>query len=131
MRGAEDRKHKDTMSSGFWAGVMLFVIVLVNRVGEFYRYGFPDNEIFQGFNLMWALMSALVGFFALSGKRMMSPRLAGLGILVLVFLSLYGILHYLFIRTYNEIVLSLVAGIVFGILTHFAASSGGLKRILE
>jgi len=131
VKRAEDRKHKSAMRAGFWAGVMLFVIMLVHQISIFLQVGFPTESIYQGFNLWWAILSAVFGFFIFTNaKENVSPKLAGLGILILSFLGSYTFFHYLFIRTYNELFLSLVLGLTFGILTHFASTPGLVRRVL-
>jgi len=129
---ADDRQHESAMKAGFWAGVMLFVIILVYQISVFVREGFPSEAIYQGFNLWWAILSAVFGFFIFTNaKEAVSPKLAGLGILLLSFLGCYIFLHYLFIRTYNELLLSAVLGITFGVLTHFASTPGLIRRVLH
>lgn len=128
---ADDKKYRDAMKAGFWAGFILFVMVLIYQVGIFIQEGFPSNDIFQGFNIWWALLSALFGFFIfMAGHRAASPRLAGLEIMAVVFLSTYTFIHYLFIRTWNEIVLSAALGVAFGVLAYFACFPGSVRKAL-
>ena len=128
----DDKRQKSAMKSGFWAGFLLFIMFLIYQVGFFVTHGFPDNPIYQGFNIILAIGSGIVGFclFAL-GKQMASARLSGFAILILTFLSFYTLLNYLFIRTHNELILSLTLGVSFGVLAFFASSPASIARTLK
>lgn len=127
-----DSRQKGSMKSGFWAGTVLFLMVLIYQVAEFLIKGFPQNELFQGFNLFLAIGSGFISFFVfLGGKRIVSPSLSGATTLIITFVGMYALLHYLLIRTYNELVLSLTLGITFGILSHFANPHSHVVKILK
>lgn len=127
-----DHKQKDTIRAGFWAGVILFFMVLIYQVGIFLQTGFPENELYQGFNVPLAIVGAVASFFAFSGgKRVLPPELLSLIVLVVTFVSLWGLLHYLFIRTWNEPLLSLILGMTFGMLVHFATSPSSIHEFLR
>lgn len=129
---AEDEKHSASAKSGFWAGFILFVTALIYHVGVFIKTSFPRNDIFQGFSLPLALVGAVAGFIIFSGgKRVLPAGFLGLIVLSITFAAFYSLLHYLFIRTANEILLSLIMGITFGALLHSAFSPTTLKEFLQ
>ncbi|HUX36029.1 MAG TPA: hypothetical protein VMV71_03290 [Candidatus Paceibacterota bacterium] len=128
---AEDKKHRAAMRSGYWAGIMLFLIMLIYQISIFLETGFPRNEIYQGFSLPLALGSALVVFILFLGKKVTPPVISGLLVLAFTFIAFSALVHYLFIRTYNDVLLSSILGGVFGFLTHFAASPTSLKEFLK
>jgi len=132
MRRVEDEKYKTSLRGGFWGGFILFTMILIYQVGQFLRSGFPQNDIFQGFNILLALGSALVIFAILSGgKRVYAHKLSGWIVLLLTFASFYSLLHYLLMRTYNEILLSIILGIAFGVLGHIASFPSSLRQFFE
>ncbi|RJQ28431.1 hypothetical protein C4571_03605 [Candidatus Parcubacteria bacterium] len=129
---AEDPRYADATKSGFRAGFILFIIMLIYEVGGFLKAGFPDREIYQGIDLPLALLGAIVGFVLFSGgKRVLPAQVSGWITLVMTFISFYALLHYLFIRTYNEPLLSLILGITFGALAHSATSPTTLQEFLH
>lgn len=128
----EIKRHKSATKAGFWAGIMLFVIILIYQVSIFLKIGFPHNDIFQGFKLWLSLASALATFLLfLGGKKIISPGASGWLILAFTFISFSTLLHYLFIRTYNDILLSVILGATFGFLTHLAASPSSFREFLS
>ena len=129
---AQDPRHVSTMRAGFWGGFVLFIMALIYQVGIFVRTGFPHNEIFQGFNVPLAITGAILGFILFSGgKRVLPAKLSGWIVLVVTFVTCSALLHYLFIRTYNEVFLSLILGITFGMLAHFTTSPASLQDFLN
>lgn len=129
---AEDLKQKGAMRSGFWAGIILFVMALVYEVGPYLQTGFPHNALFQGFNLWLGIGAGLITFFLfLGGKYIIEPSMVGIFTLFVTFLASYALFHYLFIRTYNELVLSLTLGVAFGILTHFANPHSHVHKVIH
>ena len=129
---ADDHKHAEATRSGFWAGFILFIMALVYEVGAFIKIGFPHRDLYQGFDLPLALIGGVVGFILFSGgKRVLPAQVSGWLVLLGTFISFYALLHYLFIRTYNEILLSLILGITFGALAHSASSPTTLKEFLN
>ena len=128
----EEKRHRSAMQAGYWAGILLFIIILIYQVAIFLQTGFPKEEIFQGFSLSLAFGSALVVFIIfLGGKKIVPVVVAGLLVLIFTFLIFTALLHYLFIRTYNDILLSLILGGIFGFLTHFAVAPSSLKDFLR
>lgn len=129
IKKTEDEKRKSALRAGFWAGFLLFIMILIYQVGIFVVEGFPNNPIYQGFNLWLAIISGVASFFLfVSGRRIASPELAGIAVLALTFLGFYTLLDYLFIRTYNEIMLSVTLGITFGVLAYYASIPHSLRR---
>ena len=130
-RHAGDEKRASAARSGFWGGIILSLIALIYQVGIFLKTGFPDRDLFGGFDLWLALTSAVVGYLlSIGGKKAVPTKLVGLVVLILTFLSSYALIHYLLIRTYNDVVLSLVLGVTFGVLVHYAAGPAtlGIRR---
>lgn len=128
----EEKKHRSAMVSGYWAGIMLFIILLIYQISIFMKAGFPRNEVYQGFSLPLAMSSALVVFILfLGGKKITPPVISGVLVLIFSFLSYSALFHYLFIRTYNDILLSTILGGIFGFLTHLAVSPVSLKEFLK
>ncbi|MBI4094564.1 MAG: hypothetical protein HY436_02025 [Candidatus Liptonbacteria bacterium] len=124
-----DKAHKDASRAGFWAGILLFAMTLIYQVGIFIREGFPREMLYQGFSVEWAAGGAAAGFLLFAGRhKATSPRFAGLEVLLATSLSLYVLLHYFFIRTYNAELLSVTLGLAFGALVHFASAPGALQR---
>jgi hypothetical protein len=129
---AEDAKHASATRAGFWAGFMLFVMALIYHVGVFLKTGFPHNEVYQGFDLPTALLGGVLGFVLFSGgKRVLPAQVSGWLVLAGTFIAFYSFLHYVFIRTYNQTLLSLILGITFGALAHSASSPTTLKEFLS
>ena len=129
---ADEEKHRSAARAGFWAGFILFVMVLIYQVGIFVQSGFPDNELYQGFNIPVAIAAGIIGFVVVTGgKKVLPAQLSGWIVLIITFASFYALLHYLFIRTYNEMLLSLILGLTFGALAHAAASPSSLREFLS
>ena len=127
----DDLRHKHTTRAGFWAGFVLFLIVFIKQVGMFVKYGFPNRELYQGFNTPLAIIGATIGFILFSGgKKVLPARLAGWIVLVISFFGFYTLYQYLFVRTWNEVLLSIILGTTFGIFTHMAASPASVKDFL-
>jgi hypothetical protein len=128
----EDSRQKKSAKAGFWGGFMLFIMTLIYQVSIFIATSFPNNEIFQGFNIWTAIAGSVFGFLAFSGgKKMLPPKATGWIILLITFLSFYSLLHYVFIRTYNELLLSLITGLTFGVFAFFASSPATIKEFLK
>ena len=126
---AADEKSGAAARAGFWAGLLLFAMFLIYQVNIFIQVGFPVRSIYQGFDIWLALSGALIAFVASTGgKRLISPRLMGVAVLLGTFLSSSALIHYLFIRTYNEALLSLILGVTFGVFAHFTASPSPGER---
>lgn len=123
-----------TAKSGFWAGFVLFVMALIYQVGIFIVEGFPNNEIYQGFDLTIAAIGIAIGFllFAVGKKGSVAPpAAAGFIALVTTFAAFSALVHYLFIRTYNEILISLIMGLTAGALIFSALSPKTLKEFIH
>ena len=128
----EEKRHRSAMQAGYWAGIMLFIIILIYQVAIFLQTGFPREEIFQGFNLALVLGSALVVFILfLGGKRIVPVVVSGVLVLIFTFLIFSAFFHYLFVRTNNDVLLSIILGGIFGFFTHFAVSPSTLKEFLK
>lgn len=122
-RAMENKKYQASARAGFWAGFMLFVIILIYQVGIFLKTGFPNDPLFRGFNIWLALGGGMAAFiFSYGGKKIIPPKYSGWVVLTITFACFYALFHYLFIRTFNEIILSLTLGITFGILAHISSS---------
>lgn len=119
------KSQKHAVRAGFWAGFMLFVIVLIYQISIFLKVGFPHNDIYIGFNLLLTLFIALI-VFIVATPTVMSNWL----ILVFTFLNFFALFHYIFVRTYNDVILSVVMGMAFGFLTHLAASLSSVSEFL-
>jgi len=128
----EEKRHRSAMQAGYWAGIMLFIIILIYQVAIFLKTGFPKAETFQGFSLPLALGSALVVFILfLGGKRIVPVVVSGILVLIFNFLIFSALFHYLFIRTNNDVLLSIILGGIFGFLTHFAVAPTTFKEFLR
>ena len=130
-KNAGDEKHASAARSGFWGGIILSLITLIYQVGFFLKTGFPDRDLFGGFDLWLVLTSAVVGYLlSIGGKKAVPTKLIGFVVLVLTFLASYALIHYLLIRTHNDVVLSLVLGATLGVLVHYAAGPAtfGIRR---
>ncbi len=128
----EDKKVQHTMKSGFWAGFLLFIMVLLYDVSIFLTTGFPNNPIYQGFSLFMAIIAGLITFVVFLGRRFFtSNKTNGVSVLIATFIGFYVLTNYLFIRTHNELVLSLTLGVTFGVLSHFAISPSTLRKTLK
>lgn len=124
-----DEKDASSIKSGFWAGFVLFLIVLVYKVGQFLIHGFPKNGIYQGFNI-WIVFGTALGILLLLTvrHRISTSRTTGLATLLISFLGFYALADYLFIRQYNVILLSATLGVAFGALLGFASSPSSFRE---
>ena len=122
-RKTDIKARKHSLRAGFWAGFMLFIIMLIYQLTIFLKTGFPHDDMFRGFNLPLSLAVALIVFITAT-----SAVLTSWMVLVLTFISFSGLFHYIFIRTYNDIVLSVVTGVAFGFLAHLAAALSSLDE---
>lgn len=128
----DDLRHKHTTRAGFWAGFTLFLIALIEQVGTFIKIGFPSRDMYQGFSVALAITGAVIGYFLFSGgKKVLPAKISGWIALFVSFFGFYGLFQYLFVRTHNEALLSLILGITFGVLSHMAASPARLKDFLS
>jgi len=127
-----NNKDSSSIKSGFWAGFVLFLIVLVYKVGMFLNNGFPHNEIYQGFDIWLAFgaSSATIILF-IARKKVVHSGTTGLVVMLISFLSLYALVDYLLIREFNEILLSLTLGITFGALVTFASTPSSIKEFFS
>ncbi len=125
-------KEVKSIKAGFWGGVILVAIIVVYKAGMFTSVGFPNNPIFQGFNLWLAFASSLITLILFSAKKTVAGlKTIGLTVLLITTLSLYALVDYLLIREHNDLLLSVTLGATFGILLHFASSPKSLKDFLE
>ncbi|MCR4328592.1 MAG: hypothetical protein NUV53_03695 [Patescibacteria group bacterium] len=116
---SSDSRANDSGQAGFMAGFILFIIIVVYQIGVFLKTSFPEGPIYKGFDLWLAFSSAILAYLIFSGGKKIIPiRLKGWGILGASFFIFYSLFHYLFIRTFNEFLLSLVLGLAFGIFVH-------------
>ena len=128
----EQKHYKHVARSGFWAGVILFLFIVVYQIGGFLKAGFPDVPIYQGLSIVLTVVSALATFAAFSGgRRAISPKLAGWIVLVVTSVSSWILFHYLFVHTWNEFILSIVLGVSFGIFGHTAFSPLSLDDLVK
>ena len=125
-------KDASSIRSGFWAGFVLFLIVLVYKVGQFIVNGFPNNEIYQGFNI-WIVFGSAVSVLILMATKgkVKSTRTTGLAALLISFVSFYALVDYLLIREYNEVLLSVTLGVAFGALFSFASSPSSFREFFS
>ena len=125
-------KDASSIRSGFWAGFVLFLIVLVYKVGFFLKEGFPNNEIYQGFNIWIVFVASVVVLLLMMAKRKVkTTRTTGLATLSISFAGFYALVDYLFIREYNELLLSLTLGVAFGALLNFASSPSSFSEFFS
>lgn len=122
----EIKSRRHSARAGFWAGFMLFMIILIYQMSIFFNTGFPHDPLFKGFNLSLSLVAALV-VFIVAAPAVISSWM----ILLFTFISFFGLFHYIFIRMYNDIILSIVTGVAFGFLTHLAASLSSAAEFLN
>jgi hypothetical protein len=122
----EIKSRRHSLRAGFWAGFMLFLIMLIYQLTLFLKTGFPHDDIFRGFNVWLSLAVALVVFITTT-----SGTLTSWMVLILTFISFTSLFHYIFIRTYNDIILSVVTGVAFGFLAHLAASLSSLDEFRD
>ena len=132
IKNAADKRHRTSMHAGFWAGIILFVIALIYQVNIFLQIGFPHKEIYQGFDLWLALIGGAVCFLLFSGgKKIIPPRLSGWIIFVLTFASLYALLDYVCIRSFNEVLLSIILGGALGFFFQLTTSPSSMRDFLQ
>jgi len=119
LKKSPDARANDSSKAGFWAGFILFVIIFTYQVGGFFKAGFPEGPIYRGFDLWLAFSAALLAFLLFfGGKKVVPSHLKGWSIFASSFFGFYSLFHYLFIRTYNEFLLSIILGLALGILVH-------------
>ena len=127
----EHPHYKKTARSGFWAGFILFLMVLVYQVGVFLKAGFPDDPIYKGFNVILAIGAVLVTYPIFNTGKKTSPKLAGWIVLILTSVSFWTLFHYLFVHSYNEYILSAVLGVSFGIFAHTAFTPVSMDDLIK
>lgn len=123
---SEIKSRRHSARAGFWAGFMLFIIILIYQMNIFLKTGFPHDTMFRGFNLALSLITALI-VFIIATPAVMASWL----VLLFTFISFSSLFHYVFIRTYNDIILSMVMGAAFGFLAHLAASLSYVSEFLN
>ncbi len=117
-----DARASASNKGGFWAGFILFIMILIYQVGVFLKTAFPGGDVYQGFDLWLAISGAILAFLLFSGgKKAVPPRLKGWGIFCASFAVFYAGFHYFFIRTYNEFLLSITLGVALGMFVHHIA----------
>ncbi|KAF0146365.1 MAG: hypothetical protein FD156_33 [Nitrospirae bacterium] len=111
-------ENRTSARSGFWAGLVLFVIYFVYEIALFKTPEFVKIETLQ-LNI-WGVISGLfLGFAMLFGIKYLIPtRIVGFLILFLTFSSASALYSYVFIQTFNEWLLSSTLGVAFGALLH-------------
>lgn len=128
----EDEKYRASAKAGYFGGFLLFVIAFIFQVGGYVQSGFPEESIFQGFNPWITLGAALIAFIlAPSGKKIIPREWSGAVVLLGSSAGFYALAHYLFIRTWNEFLLSLILGISFGAFAFIASSPALIRQFLE
>ncbi len=126
------KRHKASVRSGFWAGMMLFIIVFIYQISIFLKTGFPDNNIFQGFRIWLTFASALAAFVLfLRGREIVSSTASGWLVILFTFVNSFALFHYFFVRTYNDVLLSVILGAAFGFFAHLAASPSSIHEFLN
>jgi hypothetical protein len=119
LKKSPDARTNDSSRAGFWAGFILFVIIFTYQVAGFLKTSFPQGPIFRGFDLGLSFSAALLAFLMFFGGRKVVPsHLKGWSIFASSLFTFYSFFHYLFIRTYNEFLLSVILGLALGVLVH-------------
>lgn len=117
-----DKRASESSKGGFWAGFILFIIVLIYQVSGFFKTAFPGGDVYRGFDLWLAFSGAILAFLLFSGgQKVVPPRLRGWSIFSASFVVFYASFHYFFIRTYNELLLSVTLGVALGMFVHHIA----------
>lgn len=121
-----------SIKAGFWGGVVLVAILVVYKVRDYLTIGFPDNPIFQGFDLLTTFLAAMAVVILFNSKNAVaSEKTIGLTVLATTAASLYALISYLLIRDHNQLLLSATLGVAFGGLLHFAGSPKSLTDFIE
>jgi uncharacterized membrane protein YccC len=106
-------------------------MLLTYQVSGFISAGFPKWPIYRGFDLWLALSGAVVSIFIRSTVRKLSPRHAGATMMLMTFVALSALFNYLFVRTFNDTILSLALGMTFGVLAHRAVVPAAFRDFLK
>jgi hypothetical protein len=122
-------ENKISVRAGFWGGLVLFVIYVL-RQAQFFRM--PDISEVESFhlNLAGVGVGTVVGFLLLLAvRKVIHRRAASFIVLLLTFSGTAGLYTYLFIRTFNDILLSSTLGIALGTLLHVMLIPQSIREI--
>lgn len=124
------REDRIAARAGWWAGVLLFVL--------YFLYQFPGFEVPQLFvsprlelNLIGATSGLLAGFLILRSLNvLMETKVYPFLLLLLSFGGAAAWYHYVFVGTYNALLLSVCLGIALGLLLHVALFPHSRRTLL-
>ena len=123
-------ENRTSARSGFWAGLVLFVIYFVYEIALFKTPQFVKIETLQ-LNIWGVMIGLFLGFAMLfSIKYLIPTRVVGFVILFLTFSSASALYSYIFIQTFNEWLLSSTLGLAFGALLHIMIWPKAIHEIL-
>ena len=114
----KEQERKISAQAGWWAGLVLFAFFFVNQFANFAipeAFSTPSINI----NLMTCSGGIAVGMLSLwLFKKYLSQKAIGAVTALLSYSGSMSLYSYLFIRTYNELLLSATLGLVFGVLLY-------------
>lgn len=115
--------------AGFWAGLVIFVILVISLLNQIYMPAVRIEELPS--IKMWPLLLGFVsGYCILLACRFAAPtRLIGLITLLLTSTSSSALFSYIFLDYLHAPMLYLTLGLAVGVLVHIAMFPASIKRV--
>ncbi len=123
--------NKASAWSGFWAGLVVFVVYIVSQLNTLRDPVFSSAQL-PGFQFIPLLIGAVAGYLFLWLARLLADTsLVGFTTLLLAASSTSALFTYIFIDSLRVFVLYLTLGIALGILIHIILDSGALDEVFD
>lgn len=126
---APNSEAKTSAKAGMWAGLILFVIFVINQMESLYS---PDFRTTVLVNVSFWLVAfgTILGFCLLLGVRFLLPtRQVGFIVLILTTASTASLYSYVFIASIRHFALSTTLGLGLGALLHIIILPSSVKEL--
>lgn len=126
----EEGDLRTAARAGFWAGLVCFVIFFAATL----RYSGVPTEWVRNLHVEpLSVLGGLVGGFLLfqALARLLRTRAIGFLVLLLAFSGITALYSYIFLRGFNDAILSASLGVALGLLLHVVVLPGVLRELFR
>ena len=124
-------ENKIGAEAGFWGGFILFIIYFIYQLPLFKASEISIDKIHET-NVWGALLGLFLGLvLLLILKKVLSTNMIGFVTLILTFCGMASTYSYLFIRTFNDVLLPGILGIAFAVLLYIVVMPKSLHEFFD
>ena len=130
-KSATDQDLRASAWAGFWAGLVIFVIVVVSQLDNIYARKMNLEEL-SGIKIIPLALGFIIGFVILLALRRAAPtRLIGLITLLLSSTSTSALFSYIFLTQTRTSLLYSTLGLAVGVLIHITLFPASVKYLFN